>query len=197
VSTLRAINRLRSLDQVSYADIREGEHGALIHVEWFKLTTNAGFSKTRTAPGRRPLARSPRTRYVGQMPASADLRPSTCGRPLPARAPYPARRAGPGGTWQAPVQVSGAETSGGSDGGDIKTNTFGDVFAFWPSEGKRKLYVAKSTNGGSSFAAPVEIASTNGAFLIGIPAQASRSVLLYISGGAYRTSSAVDAVVHR
>ena len=68
---------------------------------------------------------------------------------------YVARRAGPSGTWQAPVQVSGAETTGGSDGGDIKTNTFGDVFAFWPSENDQKLFVAKSTDGGASFTALV------------------------------------------
>ena len=102
---------------------------------------------------------------------------------------FVARRAGPSGSWQAPQQVSGAETSGGSDGGDIKTNTFGDVFAFWPSEGTRELYVSKSTDGGANWGGPVKIADTNGAFLIHPPAQAGRGALLYITAGAYRTAT--------
>ena len=50
--------------------------------------------------------------------------------------------------WQAPIQVSGAETTGTAIGGDVKTNSAGDVFAFWPDTGSRNLFVAKSTNGG-------------------------------------------------
>jgi hypothetical protein len=103
---------------------------------------------------------------------------------------FVARRAGPGGTWQAPVQVSGAETTGGSDGGDVKTNAFGDVFAFWPSEVEHTLNVAKSTDGGAHFGTPVQIATTFGSFLVGIPAQdTARGVLLYITGGAFRTTT--------
>jgi hypothetical protein len=102
---------------------------------------------------------------------------------------YLARRAGPGGTWQPPQQISGAETTGGSDGGDIKTNTYGDVFAFWPSEGNQKLFIAKSTDGGVNFGTPVQIATTNGSFLMKIPAEAGRGALIYITGGAYRTAT--------
>jgi hypothetical protein len=108
---------------------------------------------------------------------------------------YVSRRLGPGGTWQAPLQLSGSETSGGSDGGDIKTNAFGDVFAFWPSEGTKELYVAKSTDGGASFTAlpggkPVKIANTFSDFLYHVPAdEPSRGALLYITGGAYRTAA--------
>jgi hypothetical protein len=106
---------------------------------------------------------------------------------------YVNRRTGPSGAWQTPVQVSGAETTGGSDGGDIKTNTFGDVFAFWPSESDQKLFVAKSTDGGVTFSAlgaPVEIATTFASFLYHVPAdEPSRGTLLYITGGAYRTAT--------
>jgi hypothetical protein len=108
---------------------------------------------------------------------------------------YVARRAGPSGAWQVPQQVSGLETTGGSDGGDIKTNTYGDVFAFWPSEKSQKLFVSKSTDGGANWGTPVQIATTFASFLIGIPAQdlrtagSSAGVLLYISGGAYRTAT--------
>lgn len=102
---------------------------------------------------------------------------------------YVARRQGPSGSWQAPLQVSGSETSGGSDGGDIKTNTFGDLFAFWPSEGTQELYVAKSTDGGASFGTPAKIADTFGSFKNWPPAQDERGCLLYISGAAYRTAT--------
>lgn len=102
---------------------------------------------------------------------------------------YVARRAGPSGAWQSPQQISGSETTGGSDGGDIKTNSYGDVFAFWPSEGNQKLFVAKSTDGGTNFGTPVLITTTNGSFLMKIPAEAGRGALIYISGGAYRTAT--------
>jgi hypothetical protein len=100
-----------------------------------------------------------------------------------------ARRTGPAGSWQAPVQVSGAETTGTAIGDDIKTNSAGDVFAFFPDTGSRRLNVAKSTNGGVSFGTPVRIATGFGSFQYAIPADASRQPLIYISGGAYRTST--------
>jgi len=102
-------------------------------------------------------------------------------------------RKGPGGTWSAPLQVSGTETTVDAAGGDIKTNSAGDVFAFWPNSGGQTLLVAKSTNGGTSFDAlganPVQIASTNGNFLIDVPAQSERGCLLYVSGGSYKTAT--------
>ena len=107
---------------------------------------------------------------------------------------YVARRAGTAGTWQAYVQVSQGETPGGSDGGDIKTNTFGDVFTFWPSESNQQLFVAKSTDGGGSFGTPVKIANTFSSFLYHVPSdEPSRGTLLYITAAAYRTA-AIDNV---
>jgi hypothetical protein len=102
-------------------------------------------------------------------------------------------RTGPAGAWQTPIQVSGSETTGTGIGGDIKTNSFGDVFAFWPDTGSKNLYVAKSTNGGGSFTppfgfpAPIPIHTTYSSFIITIPSFAFRQALIYISGGAYRT----------
>ena len=98
-------------------------------------------------------------------------------------------RQGPGGAWSVPQQISGGETTGTAIGGDIKTNAHGDVFAFWPDTGSQNLFVAKSTDGGSTFGAPVTIASTIGSFQIGVPAQDDRRVLIYLSGGAYRTAT--------
>jgi len=96
-------------------------------------------------------------------------------------------RQGTAGTWSAPLQISGAETTGTAIGDDIKTNADGEVFAFWPDTGSRNLYVAKSVDGGVTFQPPVTIASTIGAYQIGVPAQDDRRCLIYLSGAAYRT----------
>jgi len=100
-----------------------------------------------------------------------------------------ARRTGPTGSWQTPVQVSGSETTGTAIGADIKTNANGDVFAFYPDTGSQGIYVAKSTNGGASFGTPVHIATTSGSFQFAVPADASRQLLIYTTAGAYRTST--------
>jgi hypothetical protein len=100
---------------------------------------------------------------------------------------FMARRTGPAGSWQAPVQVSGAESTGTAIGGDVKTNAFGDVFGFWPTTGNQKVFVVKSINGGASYGAPVQVATTFDGYDIGIPAMNSRRALIYISAGAYRT----------
>jgi hypothetical protein len=96
-----------------------------------------------------------------------------------------------GGAWAAPLQVSGTETTGTAIGGDVKSNSVGDVFVFWPDNGgSRQIYVAKSVNGGNSFAAAVPIASIFASNRqLFVPANASRGARVYVSGGAYRTAS--------
>jgi hypothetical protein len=102
---------------------------------------------------------------------------------------FVARRTGPNGSWQTPVQVSGSETTGTAIGADIKTNSFGDVFGFYPDTGSQGLYVVKSTNGGVSFGTPTRIATSFGSFQFAVPADASRQLLIYTTAGAYRTST--------
>jgi hypothetical protein len=99
------------------------------------------------------------------------------------------RRTGPTGAWQTPVQLSGAETTGTAIGGDITTNSIGEVFAFWPDTVSRRLRVARSANGGASFGPPVVIATTFAAYDIGVPAFAVRRALIYLSGAAYRDAA--------
>ncbi len=99
------------------------------------------------------------------------------------------RRTGPGGAWGTAIQISGAETTGTAIGCDVKTNSSGDVFVFWPDTGSRRLLVAKSTNGGVSYGAPVTINTTFDSFDIGVPSFNSRRQLIYTSGGAYRTAT--------
>ena len=63
--------------------------------------------------------------------------------------------------WQIPIQVSGSEITGTGIGGDIKTNSVGDVFAFLGLIQKQKIMV-KSTNGGVNFSSPILISTTFG-----------------------------------
>jgi len=91
--------------------------------------------------------------------------------------------------WQSPIRVSGAETTGTGIGGDVKTNSAGDVFGFWPDTGSGKIFVVKSTNGGVSYSSPTQVATTFDTYDIGVPAQSSRRVLIYTTTGAYRTST--------
>jgi len=112
---------------------------------------------------------------------------------------YVSVRKGTSGSWSVPLLITGAETTFTSDGSDIKTNLNGDVFAFWPNAGGNTMLMLKSTNGGTSFdalgAAPIQISTTIGSVLLGIPAQDVRGAfgiegcLKYVSGGAYKTTT--------
>ena len=100
-------------------------------------------------------------------------------------------RLGTTGVWQTPIQVSGAESTGTAIGSDVKTNKDGEVFGFWPTTTNRRIFVVKSTNGGTSprtsYGTPVQIATTFDGFDIGVPSFSNRRALIYVSGGAYKT----------
>jgi hypothetical protein len=91
--------------------------------------------------------------------------------------------------WGTPIKVSLTETTGTAIGADVKTNSSGDVFGFWPDTGSRGIYVVKSTNGGGSYSTPTRIVTTYDSYDIGVPAFNSRRILLYVSGGAYRNGT--------
>ena len=93
------------------------------------------------------------------------------------------------GTFGSPVKVSGSESTGTGIGADVKTNSAGVVFGFWPDTGSRKIYMVRSTNGGQSYTKPKAIASTFDSYDIGIPAMNSRRALLYVSAGTYKTAA--------
>jgi hypothetical protein len=88
----------------------------------------------------------------------------------------------PGGGWSDPLQISRGETLGTGIGADIKTDAQGNVYAFWPDTGSRRIYFAKSTNGGQSFSTPVAVSTTFQSFQTILPAQFDRGVLLYATG---------------
>jgi hypothetical protein len=91
--------------------------------------------------------------------------------------------------WGSPLQVSGAESTGTAIGCDIKSNSAGDVFVYWPTTTNRRIIVRKSTNGGTSFAAAVIVRTMFDAYDIGIPAMANRRALIYTSGGAFKDAT--------
>jgi hypothetical protein len=98
------------------------------------------------------------------------------------------RTAGAAGTWlAAPIQVSGVESTGTAIGSDIRTNSLGEVFGFWPTTGNRRIVYTKSVNGGANWSAGQVIATTFDAFDIGIPSFNNRRALIYTSGSAYRS----------
>jgi hypothetical protein len=91
--------------------------------------------------------------------------------------------------WGTPIKVSLTETTGTAIGSDVKTNSAGDVFGFWPDTGSRGIYVVKSTNGGASYSAPVRIVTTYDSYDIGVPSFNNRRILIYVSGGTYRNGT--------
>jgi len=93
----------------------------------------------------------------------------------------------PGGSFGTPVQLSGAESTGTCIGADIKTNAYGDVFAFWPTTTNRRLVLRKSTDGGASWSSALVVWTMYDAYDIGIPAMAGRRAMVYVTSGAYRT----------
>jgi len=97
--------------------------------------------------------------------------------------------------WAAPVQVSSNETKSAAIGCSLHTNSAGDAFAFWPSVGNSRIVMAKSTNGGASWAKPVVIATGKDSYNIGIPAFALRRALIYTSGASFKDATRNDVYV--
>jgi hypothetical protein len=97
--------------------------------------------------------------------------------------------------WQAPVLLSGAETTGTAIGSDITTNAAGNVLAVWPDTGSRNLFFVKSLDGGNTFTSPLPIAKTVAAFEISVPAFAKRSALVAASIAAFKNDSRDDVYV--
>jgi hypothetical protein len=93
------------------------------------------------------------------------------------------------GAWGTPLQVSGAESTGTAIGCDIKTNSAGDVFVFWPTTSNRRIIMRKSTDGGATWGSAVIVRTMFDAYDIGVPSFASRRALIYTSAGAYKTST--------
>ncbi len=98
----------------------------------------------------------------------------------------------PGQTSFDPKQTFSSEASG--IGSDIATDTAGNVYYVWPGTSTRKIWFKKSTDGGGTWAAGAEIATTQASFDWPIPAMESRRAWIYVaadvdlSGGPYTDS---------
>jgi hypothetical protein len=97
--------------------------------------------------------------------------------------------------WQAPLQVSGAETTGTAIGSDITTNSSGEVFAVWPDTGSQNLFFVKSVDGGQGYNSPKAIGKTFGSFQVRVPAFAERAALIGVSIAAFRNATRNDVYV--
>lgn len=95
-----------------------------------------------------------------------------------------ARSSNFGNTWTTPISVSiGTDQEG--IGSDITTDLTGSVYYFWPAfNSPTRILVAKSTDGGGSFAAPVQVATTQGSFIFPIPSMETREVFIYVAAAA-------------
>jgi len=98
-------------------------------------------------------------------------------------------------SWGTAIKVTGTESTGTPIGCDIRSNSAGDVFTFWPTTGNSKIVVAKSTNGGFSWGAGKVVATTFDSYDIGVPSFASRRALIYTSGAAYKSGTTDNVYV--
>src|SRR5207237_2210567 len=63
-------------------------------------------------------------------------------------------------TWSSPLQVSPTSQNGAVQGAQVAVGSRGEIYVAYEvyySAGKRRQFLAKSTNGGSSFSVPVAI----------------------------------------
>ncbi|HMM65938.1 MAG TPA: sialidase family protein [Dokdonella sp.] len=98
-----------------------------------------------------------------------------------------------GATFGTPVSFSSSSAFTGI-GCDIASDSGGNVYYFYPAYNSRQIKVAKSTDGGLTFATPSNVAATQGSFDFPIPAMSARHAFIYtsadvdLSGSAFRNT---------
>ncbi len=97
-------------------------------------------------------------------------------------------------SWSTPITLSVGGQNG--IGSDITTDAGGNVYYFWPAFSAKKIFMRKSTDGGASFAASVEVADTMDGFDFAIPVMESRRVFIYVSADADRTGGPFDGRIY-
>jgi hypothetical protein len=97
-----------------------------------------------------------------------------------------ARSADFGHTWSTVVHSNASDMRG--IGSDITTDKNGHVYHFWPTFNSQKIKVLKSTDGGATFDAGTDVASTQGSFIFPVPSMETREVFIYASADADRTN---------
>lgn len=81
-------------------------------------------------------------------------------------------------------------------GSDITTDSAGSIYYFYGAFSSREIILLKSTDGGTTFASPSVVASTNGSFDFPIPSMESRRAWIYAAADADRSGSAFDGSVY-
>ncbi|NJL28068.1 MAG: exo-alpha-sialidase [Thermoanaerobaculia bacterium] len=99
-----------------------------------------------------------------------------------------------GNTWAQQAFSSASDQRG--IGSDITTDAAGSVYYFWPAFNSRKIWLRKSTDGGVSFAAPVEVSTTFASFVFPIPSIESRDVFVYVSADTDRSGGAYSGSIY-
>lgn len=100
-----------------------------------------------------------------------------------------------GHTWSAPLAFSGASDQRGL-ASDITTDAAGNIYYLWPAFNSRKIWVRKSSDGGASFDASVEVATTNASFNFPLLSQETRQVAVVVSADADLSGGAFDGSVY-
>lgn len=73
-------------------------------------------------------------------------------------------------------------------GSDITTDKNGNVYYLWPAFNSQTILVRKSTNGGTTFAPAVTVASTQASFIFPIPSIETREAFVYVAADTDRTN---------
>lgn len=81
-------------------------------------------------------------------------------------------------------------------GSDITTDNAGNIYYFYGATSAQTITMLKSVDGGTTFAAPVTVASTNGSFDFPIPAMESRRAWIYAAADADRSGGTYDGSVY-
>jgi len=81
-------------------------------------------------------------------------------------------------------------------GSDITTDSAGNIFYFYGATSAQTITMLKSTNGGTTFASPMTVASTNGSFDFPIPAMETRRAWIYTSTDADRSTGTYAGSVY-
>jgi len=81
-------------------------------------------------------------------------------------------------------------------GSDITTDAAGNVYYCYAATANRQIIVLKSTNGGSSFGAPLVVANTNASFDYPIPAMETRRAWTYAACDADRSTGPYGGSVY-
>ncbi|MEM1205981.1 MAG: DNRLRE domain-containing protein [Acidobacteriota bacterium] len=84
-----------------------------------------------------------------------------------------------GDTWSNITFSSASDQRG--IGSDITTDKSGTVYYVWPAFNSQRILLARSTDGGASFGAVTEIASTEASFTFPVPSMETRDVFVYAS----------------